>query len=48
LRSTAYDSAAAGTRILAGGWPDRDSITASLIDPMAAAEITEIFERLAG
>jgi predicted phosphodiesterase len=44
LRSTAYDSAAAGRRILAAGWPDHESITASLIDPLDAAEITEIFE----
>jgi len=47
LRSTAYDSAGAGRRILAAGWPDEQSITAALIDPMPPDEITHLFERQA-
>ena len=46
-RSTGYDARGAGERILATGWPDRDSITASLITPADPAQITAIFERLA-
>ncbi|MFZ0386989.1 MAG: metallophosphoesterase family protein, partial [Solirubrobacteraceae bacterium] len=45
LRSTGYDGVTAGERILAAGWPDRESITASLIDPADPAEITALFER---
>ena len=44
LRTTAYDSAAAGERMLASGWPGADSIKASLLDPMDPAEITQMFE----
>jgi predicted phosphodiesterase len=47
LHNTEYDSVAAGERILAAGWPDQESITASLIDPTDPAEITELFERAA-
>jgi hypothetical protein len=47
LRSTPYDSRAAGDRILESGWPDRDSITAALIEPMPAIEITRLFEQAA-
>ena len=47
LRSTPYDAAATGRRILDSGWPDPDSINASLIAPLAPAEITELFERAA-
>jgi putative phosphoesterase len=47
FRTTEYDNRAAGERILADGWPDADSITASLIEPMAADEITALFERAA-
>jgi predicted phosphodiesterase len=47
LRQTSYDASAAGERILAAGWPDQDSIRASLIEPLAPIEITEFFERLA-
>jgi predicted phosphodiesterase len=46
-RSTEYDSVAAGERILAAGWPDEESITASLIDPIDPAEVTALFERSA-
>jgi len=42
--STAYDARAAGTRMLEGGWPDARSITASLIEPLPAIEITNLFE----
>ena len=44
LRRTAYDHAAAGARILAAGWPDRDSIEASLVAPIDPATVTRIFE----
>ena len=47
LRRTRYDAAAAGERILAGGWPDARSITASLIEPLDPATITRMFEELA-
>ena len=43
-RTTPYDAAAAGARILESGWPDARSITASLIDPVPAIEITRFFE----
>jgi predicted phosphodiesterase len=45
LMSSAYDSAAAGGRALDAGWPDRDSIEAALTDPIAAIEVTRIFEQ---
>jgi predicted phosphodiesterase len=47
LCRTPYDAAAAGRRILARGWPDRESITASLIDPMDPDLITREFETAA-
>ncbi|HEX5194783.1 MAG TPA: metallophosphoesterase family protein [Solirubrobacteraceae bacterium] len=47
FRSTAYDSTAAGNRMLATGFPGADSINASLISPVAPAEITELFESTA-
>lgn len=47
LRTTQYDAAAAGARILAAGWPDARSVNASLIDPIDPIEITRIFENLA-
>jgi predicted phosphodiesterase len=43
LRSTAYDAAAAGERMLAS-WPDARSIEASLIAPIDPIEITRLFE----
>jgi predicted phosphodiesterase len=43
LRSTAYDAAAAGERMLAA-WPDARSIEASLIAPIDPIEITRLFE----
>jgi predicted phosphodiesterase len=46
LRRTGYDAAATGRRILAGGWPDHDSITASLIDPIDPEVVTRMFEDL--
>jgi predicted phosphodiesterase len=45
LMSTTYDCAAAGMRALTAGWPDRDSIEAALTDPIAAIEVTRIFEQ---
>ncbi len=44
LRSTPYDARGAGERMLAAGWPDRDSVGAALIEPIDADEITRYFE----
>ena len=44
LRSTVYDAAAAGARILAAGWPDERSVGASLIEPVDPIIVTRIFE----
>ncbi len=44
LRSTAYDGAAAGRRMLAAGWPDQDSINGGLIDPVDPMFVTKLFE----
>lgn len=44
LRQTEYAAAVAGERILAAGWPDRDSITASLLDPVDPMVVTRLFE----
>jgi predicted phosphodiesterase len=43
-RSTAYDGAAAGRRMLAAGWPDQRSIEAGLIDPVDPMVVTKLFE----
>ena len=48
LRSTHYDAAGAGRRILAAGWPDPRSTAAALTEPVPAVEITEFFEQRAG
>jgi hypothetical protein len=48
LRSTPYDAAGAGARIVAAGWPDEQSFAAALIDPVDPREITELFEARAG
>ena len=44
LHTTRYDAARAGTRFLAGGWPDEDSVRAALIDGVEPIVITRIFE----
>ncbi|HEY6759318.1 MAG TPA: metallophosphoesterase family protein [Baekduia sp.] len=44
LLSTAYDHAGAGARILASGWPDRDSTGAAMTELVEASVITELFE----
>lgn len=44
LRSTVYDGAAAGRRMLAAGWPDQDSINGGLIDPVDPMFVTKLFE----
>jgi putative phosphoesterase len=44
LRTTRYDAARAGTRFLAGGWPDEDSVRAALIDGVEPIVVTRIFE----
>ncbi len=43
-RRTAYDALAAGERARAAGWPDMESLEASLISPMEAIEVTRVFE----
>jgi predicted phosphodiesterase len=48
LRSTAYDAAATGARMLAAGWPDARSIGAALTEPVEAIVVTRIFEEMAG
>ena len=48
LRRTEYDAATAGKRIVSAGWPDRDSVNAALVEPIAAIEVTRIFESAAG
>ena len=48
LRRTEYDSAGAGARILAAGWPDERSTRAALIDPVEAIVVTRLFEDRAG
>jgi predicted phosphodiesterase len=45
LRQTAYDSLAAGRRMLAA-WPDARSLNASLVEPVPPLTVTEIFESL--
>jgi predicted phosphodiesterase len=45
LRQTAYDSLAAGRRMLAA-WPDSRSLNASLVEPVPPLTVTEIFESL--
>ena len=43
LRVTEYDSLAAGRRMVEAGW-DEESISASLLEPLPAIEITRMFE----
>ncbi|MCW2923470.1 MAG: metallophosphoesterase [Thermoleophilia bacterium] len=43
---TEYDAEAAGRRILDAGWPDERSVSASLVEPVPALEVTEFFEAL--
>jgi predicted phosphodiesterase len=48
LRQTPYDAHTTGRRMLDEvHWPDARSLNASLVDPIPAIEITEIFEQLA-
>jgi predicted phosphodiesterase len=44
LRRTEYDAARAGARILAAGWPDEESVGASLVEPLEPVIITRLFE----
>jgi putative phosphoesterase len=48
LRQTPYDAAGAGARMLEAGWPDEESIKASLVEPVDAIVVTRIFEERAG
>ncbi|HEX8207108.1 MAG TPA: metallophosphoesterase family protein [Solirubrobacteraceae bacterium] len=47
LRSTSYDAAGAGRRMLEAGWPDARSVNASLVDPVDPMVVTRIFEDVA-
>ena len=47
LRRTAYDHVAAGRRMVDTGYPDVDSIEASLIEPVEAIVVTRLFEQQA-
>lgn len=47
LRSTPYDGAAAGRRMLEAGWPDERSVRAALLDPVDPMEVTRHFEGMA-
>jgi hypothetical protein len=47
LRRTSYDASAAGTRMLAAGWPDELSVNAALVEPVEPVVVTRIFEDLA-
>jgi predicted phosphodiesterase len=47
LRQTDYCAVAAGTRMLAAGWPDERSVRGGLIEPVPPLVITELFEQLA-
>jgi predicted phosphodiesterase len=47
LRSTHYDAAAAGRRMLEAGWPDARSIGGALTEPVEPMVVTEIFESFA-
>jgi len=44
LNHTAYDSAAAGRRMLEAGWGAEQSVAAALTDPVEAIVVTRIFE----
>lgn len=44
LRRTAYDAAGAGRRMGETGWEGADSIDAALVAPVAAVEVTRLFE----
>lgn len=46
-RRTRYDAAGTGAGMLAAGWPDAESVTAALIDPVEPGTITRMFEQLA-
>jgi predicted phosphodiesterase len=44
LRTTVYDAAGSGVRMLAAGWPDHDSVQGALIDPVEPGVVTHLFE----
>ena len=46
LRTTPYDAVAAGTRMLAAGWPDERSVRGALVDPVTPSVLTDLFEQL--
>ncbi len=48
FRSTTYDAAGAGRRMLRAGWPDGRSVSGALTDPVDPLVVTRIFEDLSG
>ncbi len=44
LRRTPYDAAGAGAGMLAAGWPDEESVSAALIEPVEPMVVTRLFE----
>jgi len=48
FRSTTYDAAGAGRRMLRAGWPDGRSVSGALTDPVDPLVVTRIFEDLGG
>ena len=48
FRSTTYDAAGAGRRMLRAGWPDGRSVGGALTDPVDPLVVTRIFEDLSG
>ena len=48
FRSTTYDAAGAGRRMLRAGWPDGRSVNGALTDPVDPLVVTRIFEDLSG
>jgi len=48
FRSTSYDAAGAGRRMLRAGWPDERSVSGALTDPVDPLVVTRIFEDLSG
>ena len=47
LRCTEYDAASTGRRMLEAGWPDRESVAASLVGPLDRGVVTREFEAAA-
>jgi len=48
FRSTPYDAAGAGRRMLRAGWPDSRSVAGALTEPVDPLVVTRIFEGVSG